>query len=64
MENKEYQYGNFKVYVKDGVINIQEGNNDIFIGATNGQRFQVLKDAIAYVNAMMTLKELEDKTEP
>ena len=59
MEDKEYQYGNFNVFVKDGVINIQDEENNIFIGATDGQRFQVLKEAIAYVNAMMILEGLK-----
>lgn len=63
MENQEYQYGNFKVFIKDGAINIQDKNNDIFIGTTDGQRFQVLKDAISYINAMMTLERLEKQKE-
>ncbi len=62
MDDNEYSYKNFKVFIKNGTINIQDKNNSIFIGATDGQRFQVLKDAISYVNAMMTLEEL--KTQP
>lgn len=61
MENQEYQYGNFKVVIGRGVINIQDGEKNIFIGATDGQRFQVLKDAIAYINAMMTLERLKEE---
>ncbi len=63
MEDAKYQHGNFKVFIKDGAINIQDEENNIFVGTTDGQRFQVLNDAISYLNAMMVLERLKKQKE-
>ena len=61
MEDKEWQYEYFKVFVKNGAVNIKDGEKDIFVGMLDGGRFGVLKDAMAYINAMKVLEELENK---
>lgn len=59
MEDREWKCNEFKVFVKNGLVHIQEGENNIFIGSSDGGRFGALKDAMSYINEMATIEKLE-----
>jgi hypothetical protein len=48
MENKSFKIHDFEIEIKNDFMTIKEGNKEIAIG-WNGQRFQLLKEALEYI---------------
>ena len=59
----EYKYEDFEVKIMNSFLTIKDKFNDLTIGAVDGRRFELLKDAINYLIAQKTLEDLKEATE-